>query len=67
CNNLADDNEKLLKQLRLQREELAAEKLTNAQLAEQLTYEASSSQVGRTLSRTESIISKSETRIEDLM
>lgn len=32
CNYLADDNEKLLEQLRLQREQLEAEKLTNAQV-----------------------------------
>jgi hypothetical protein len=32
CNHLSDDNEKLLEQLRLQREELEAEKLTNAQV-----------------------------------
>jgi hypothetical protein len=32
CNYLAEDNEKLLEQLRLQREELEAEKLTNAQV-----------------------------------
>jgi len=32
CNYLAEDNEKLLEQLRLQREELEAEKRTNAQV-----------------------------------
>ncbi len=32
CNHLSEDNEKLLEQLRLQREELEAEKLTNAQV-----------------------------------
>lgn len=32
CNELADDNEKLLEQLRLQREELEAEKLMSAQV-----------------------------------
>jgi hypothetical protein len=32
CNHLAEDNEKLLEQLRLQRQELEAEKLTNAQV-----------------------------------
>ncbi len=32
CNYLAEDNEKLLEQIRLQREELEAEKLTNAQV-----------------------------------
>ncbi len=32
CNYLAEDNEKLLEQLRRQREELEAEKRTNAQV-----------------------------------
>jgi hypothetical protein len=32
CNYLADDNEKLLDQLRLQREELEAERIRNAQV-----------------------------------
>ncbi len=32
CNYLAEDNDKLLEQLRLQREELEAEKRTNAQV-----------------------------------
>jgi hypothetical protein len=32
CNDLADDNEKLLEQLRLQREELEAQKSVNAQV-----------------------------------
>ena len=32
CNNLSEDNEKLLEQLRLQRQELEAEKLANAQV-----------------------------------
>ncbi len=32
CNHLAEDNEKLLEQLRLQRQELEAEKLANAQV-----------------------------------
>jgi hypothetical protein len=66
CNHLSDDNEKLLEQLRLQREELEAEKLTNAQLAEQLTLESSKKIFGRTLTRTESIIKTSEVRILDL-
>ncbi|CAF4342510.1 unnamed protein product, partial [Adineta steineri] len=57
---------KLLEQLRLQREELEAEKLTNAQLAEQLTFESSRKTFGRTLTRTESIIKTSEIRIQDL-
>jgi hypothetical protein len=32
CNHLAEDNDKLLQQLQLQRKELEAEKLTNAQV-----------------------------------
>lgn len=32
CNHLANDNQKLIEQLRLQREELQAEKLTNTQV-----------------------------------
>jgi hypothetical protein len=32
CNYLADDNEKLLDQLRLQREELEAERIRNTQV-----------------------------------
>ncbi|UJR31450.1 hypothetical protein I4U23_018943 [Adineta vaga] len=66
CNHLSEDNEKLLEQLRLQREELESEKLTNAQLAEQLTLESSRKTFGRTLTRTESIIKSSEIRIQDL-
>ncbi|CAF1114242.1 unnamed protein product [Adineta steineri] len=66
CNHLSEDNDKLLEQLRLQREELEAEKLTNAQLAEQLTFESSRKTFGRTLTRTESIIKTSEIRIQDL-
>jgi chromosome segregation ATPase len=66
CNHLAEDNEKLLEQLRLQREELEAERMTNAQLAEQLTLESSRTKFGRTLTRTESIIKSSEVRIMDL-
>ncbi|UJR15224.1 hypothetical protein I4U23_002183 [Adineta vaga] len=66
CNDLADDNEQLLEQLRLQREELEAEKLTNAQLAEQLSFDSSRSMFGHTLNRTESIIKSSEIRIQDL-
>ena len=34
CNYLAEDNEKLLEQLRLQREELEAEKRANTQVGE---------------------------------
>jgi hypothetical protein len=66
CNYLAEDNEKLLEQLRIQREELEAEKRTNAQLAEHLTLESSREMFGHTLNRTESIIKTSEIRIQDL-
>ncbi|CAF2838012.1 unnamed protein product [Rotaria sp. Silwood2] len=63
CNNLADDNEKLLEQIRLQNEELEAEKLYNTQLAEQLSHPP----LSRTYSRTGSILKASEIRIEDLV
>jgi hypothetical protein len=66
CNYLSEDNGQLLEQLRLQRAELEDEKLTNAQLAEQLQLESSRKMFGRTLSRTESIIKSSEMRIQDL-
>ncbi|CAF3760049.1 unnamed protein product [Rotaria sordida] len=62
CNNLADDNEKLLEQIRHQNAELEAEKLNNAQLAEQLSH----TPFGRTYTRTGSILKASETRIENL-
>jgi cell division protein FtsB len=62
CNHLAEDNEKLLEQLRLQRQELEAEKLTNAQLAEQLNFESSR----RLPFRTESFVTTSEVRFLDL-
>ncbi|CAF0904730.1 unnamed protein product [Adineta steineri] len=66
CNDLAEDNEKLLEQLRLQRQELEAEKLTNAQLAEQLTSESSRKMFSHTINRTENMIKSSEIRIQDL-
>jgi hypothetical protein len=34
CNQLAEDNDQLIEQLRLQREELEAEKLANAEVIE---------------------------------
>ncbi|CAF5161655.1 unnamed protein product, partial [Rotaria sp. Silwood1] len=63
CNNLADDNEKLLEQIRLQNAALEAEKIHNAQLAEQLSHNP----LSRTYSRTGSILKASEIRMEDLI
>jgi len=37
CNDLAEDNEKLLEQLRQEREQLKAEKLANAHVGEKKT------------------------------
>ncbi|CAF5126830.1 unnamed protein product, partial [Rotaria magnacalcarata] len=66
CDDLSEDNEKLLEQLRLQRKQLEEEKLRNAQLAEQLTSESSRKIFAHTLSRTEDIIKTSEIRIQEL-
>ncbi|CAF3869968.1 unnamed protein product, partial [Rotaria sordida] len=66
CNYLAEDNDKLLEQLRLQRRQLEEEQLTNAQLVEQLTLDSSRKMFSHTLSNTESIIKTSEIRIQDL-
>ncbi|CAF2632470.1 unnamed protein product [Rotaria sp. Silwood2] len=66
CNYLAEDNEKLLEQLRHQRQQLEEEKLLNAQLAEQLTSESSRKMFSHTLINTENIIKTSEIRIQDL-
>ncbi|CAF1039798.1 unnamed protein product [Adineta ricciae] len=66
CDDLADDNEKLIEQLRLQREELEAQKLANEQLVEQLSFDSSRQMFGHTLTRTENIIKSSEIRIQDL-
>ena len=38
CDDLAEDNEKLLEQLRLQHKELQAEKLTTAQVRSKVYY-----------------------------
>ncbi len=65
CNYLAEDNEKLLEQLRRQREELFKIFIV-FQLAEHLTLESSREMFGHTLNRTESIIKTSEIRIQDL-
>ncbi|CAF0803439.1 unnamed protein product, partial [Didymodactylos carnosus] len=66
CDSLAEDNAKLMEQLRLEHEELEQERIISAQLAEQLTLDSSKQKFGRTLSRTESIIKNSETRLQDL-
>lgn len=66
CNNLSDDNRKLLEQLRLQREELEAAKLANKELSERLLTESSQTVLGRSITRTESILKSSEVRILDL-
>ncbi|CAM2715521.1 unnamed protein product [Rotaria socialis] len=66
CDDLSEDNEKLLQQLRLQRKQLEEEKLRNAHLAEQLTSESSRKIFAHTLSRTEDIIKTSEIRIQEL-
>jgi len=66
CNNLSDDNRKLLEQLRLQREELEAAKLANKELNERLITESSQTVLGRSITRTESILKSSEVRILDL-
>jgi len=66
CNNLSDDNRKLLEQLRLQREELEAAKLANKELNERLIAESSQTVLGRSITRTESILKSSEVRILDL-
>ncbi|CAF3702486.1 unnamed protein product [Rotaria sp. Silwood1] len=66
CNDLAEDNEKLLEQLRLQRQQLEQEKLLNIQLAEQLSSDSSRKNFSHTLYNTENIIKTTEIRIQDL-